>query len=113
MQMTQNKGSKIALAVAGLLLVAGAATAIAMTQSKTDEPAALFDTDDGAKNTGTMIPVPQAPSAETGEALDPEVPGMKGLNGSGSSNSPLDLMPQDEDSTTGDSSGSEAIPKAE
>ena len=116
--MTQNKGSKIALAVAGLLLVAGAATAIAMTQSETNNPASLFGTETGTEKSDTMTPVPDAPAAETGEAPNTvlpednqEVPGMKGLDGSnaGDDSSPLELMPQDDGGTT----GGEASPKTE
>ena len=116
--MTQNKGSKIALAVAGLLLVAGAATAIAMTQSESNNPASLFGTETGTENSDTMTPAPDAPTAETGEApkgtmpegTDQEVPGMKGLDGNaGEDSSPLELMPQDDGGTT----GGEAAPKTE
>ncbi|WP_404425968.1 hypothetical protein [Thalassospira australica] len=116
--MTQNKGSKIALAVAGLLLVAGAATAIAMTQSETDNPASLFGSDTGTEKSDTMTPAPDAPAAETGEApkgtmpegTDQEVPGMKGLDGSaGEDSSPTELMPQDDGGITGDGTP----PKAE
>ncbi|MCK2166262.1 hypothetical protein [Thalassospira xiamenensis] len=115
--MTQNKGSKIALAVAGLLLVAGAATAIAMTQSESNNPASLFGTETGTENSDTMTPAPDAPAAETGEAPNTvlpndnqEVPGMKGLDGNaGEDSSPLELMPQDDGGTT----GGEAAPKTE
>ncbi len=116
--MTQNKGSKIALAVAGLLLVAGAATAIAMTQSESNNPASMFGTENGTEKSDTMTPAPDAPAAETGEApkgampegTDQEVPGMKGLDGSaGEDSGPTELMPQDDGGTT----GGEATPKVE
>lgn len=67
--MSNSKGSKIALAVAGLILVAGAATAIAMTQSKGDNPLAIIGTEENSNATSAVkIPKIPAPNAEIGEA---------------------------------------------
>ena len=62
--MNDNKGSKIALAVAGLLLIAGAATAIAMTQDKADSGMTPL-TNSSAEQSPTSG---DTPSAEMGEA---------------------------------------------
>lgn len=67
--MSNSKGSKVALAVAGLILVAGAATAIAMTQSKGDNPLAIIGAEETSNATGAVkIPKIPAPDAEIGEA---------------------------------------------
>ncbi|MBX2830089.1 MAG: hypothetical protein KTR23_02750 [Rhodospirillales bacterium] len=66
--MSTSKGSKIALAVAGLILIAGAATAIAMTQSKDSNSLPVFGTEDSSNVTGAIkIPKVPAPDAEVGE----------------------------------------------
>ena len=67
--MSNSKGSKIALAVAGFILVAGAATAIAMTQSKGDDPMELIGAEEtGNATSAVKIPKIPAPNAEIGDA---------------------------------------------
>jgi len=66
--MSTSKGSKIALAAAGLILIAGAATAIAMTQSKDSNSLPAFGTEESSNATGAIkIPKVPAPDAEVGE----------------------------------------------
>lgn len=77
--MSSSTGSKIAMAVAGLILIAGTATAIAMTQ----------------KDGGTSLPVigsEETAPAENGKSLIPDnveeiVPGMKNLENNDAVNS--------------------------
>lgn len=85
--MTDNKGSKIALAVAGLLLIAGAATAIAMTQDKADAPkdGMVPLTNNSAQQGETDNP----PAAETGEAPMPNAPDENGNASSGITTTPM------------------------
>ena len=67
--MSTSKGSKIAMAVAGLILIAGTATAIAMTQKDDGATLPLFGTEDSSNATGAVnIPKIPAPDAEVGEA---------------------------------------------
>lgn len=71
--MTDNKGSKIALAVAAILLAAGAATAFAMTKGEKDAamPTMMHDSatqSDTGTGDATNTPMPSnngAPSAPT------------------------------------------------
>ncbi|WP_417829383.1 hypothetical protein [Thalassospira sp.] len=77
--MSSSTGSKIAMAVAGLILIAGTATAIAMTQ----------------KDGGTSLPIigsEETAPAENGKSLIPDnveeiVPGMKNLENNDAVNS--------------------------
>lgn len=100
--MSTSKGSKIAMAIAGLVLVAGTATAIAMTQKEDGAALPLFGTEESAPaNTNEKI-LPE-PSAETGEASpegletipgaeDEGVPGMNNLENSDSSSEPTTIF---------------------
>ena len=77
--MSSSTGSKIAMAVAGLILIAGTATAIAMTQ----------------KDGGSSLPIigsEETAPAENGKSLIPDtveeiVPGMKNLENNDAANS--------------------------
>tara|TARA_R110002051_G_scaffold12217_2_gene43128 strand:+ start:645 stop:1010 length:366 start_codon:yes stop_codon:yes gene_type:complete len=85
--MTNNKGSKIALAVAGLLLIAGAAAAIAMTRDKADAPK------DGmmplTNNSAPQGETDNPPAAESGEAPMPNAPDDTGKAPGGMTNTPM------------------------
>ena len=69
--MSTSKGSKIAMAVAGLILVAGAATAIAMTQKDSGTSLPVIGSEDSAssENSKSLIP----------DSVEEIVPGMKNL----------------------------------
>lgn len=76
--MSTSTGSKIAMAIAGLILIAGTATAIAMTQKDGGTSLPLIDTEETApaQNGKDLIPY----SAEE------IVPGMKNLGNGTASN---------------------------
>ncbi|MHC8492712.1 hypothetical protein ACTU44_08365 [Thalassospira sp. SM2505] len=87
--MSTSKGSKIALAVAGLILVAGTATAIAMTQKDGGSALPIFGTEESAPAEKSETMTPAEPSAEIGESLktgpdaqDDDIPGMNNLENS-------------------------------
>ncbi|AUG52219.1 hypothetical protein [Thalassospira marina] len=84
--MTDNKGSKIALAVAGLLLIAGAATAIAMTQDNADSMTPLTNSSAEQSPTGTTD---ENPSAEIGEAPAPGAPDANGTMSNDNTTTPM------------------------
>lgn len=69
--MSTSKGSKIAMAVAGLILVAGAATAIAMTQKDGGTSLPVIGSEDSAssENSKSLIP----------DSVEEIVPGMNNL----------------------------------
>jgi hypothetical protein len=109
MIMSTSKGSKIAMAVAGLILVAGAATAIAMTQKDGNAPLPLIGTEESAPSQSNEITLP-APSAETGEATpgafetvpnaeDEGVPGMNNLENAESPDGTSALIGEPEQKT--------------
>ncbi|OKH89256.1 hypothetical protein [Thalassospira sp. TSL5-1] len=87
--MNDNKGSKIALAVAGLLLIAGAATAIAMTRDKADSTMTPLTNSSAEQSPAT---IGDTPSAEMGEAPSaptaPNAPTTDDTMSNGMSNSP-------------------------
>ena len=92
--MSTSKGSKIALAVAGLILVAGTATAIAMTQKDGGSALPIFGTEETAPAEKSETIAPAAPRAEIGESLktgpdaeDDVIPGMNNLENSEGSDS--------------------------
>ncbi|RCK43119.1 hypothetical protein TH25_21980 [Thalassospira profundimaris] len=99
--MNDNKGSKIALAVAGLLLIAGAATAIAMTQDKADSSMTPLTNSSAEQSPATSG---DTPSAETGEVpatgTVPDAPATDDTMSNGMSNSPTGT----EDTRSGDGS---------
>ncbi|MFH1805224.1 MAG: hypothetical protein ABID63_10095 [Pseudomonadota bacterium] len=104
--MTQTKGSKIALVVAGVLVIAGVAIAVSMSQSDDPTPAMPGATSDPASpmapapgDTGTgTAPVTPAPQPGMGDnpAADPSAPPpppAMGDEAPESGDTPQDLMP--------------------
>lgn len=97
--MSTSKGSKIALAVAGLILIAGAATAIAMTQKDSGSALPVFGSEESAPVENSETITPAAPSAEIGEslktapdALEEEIPGMNNLENFDGSDKPTTIF---------------------
>jgi hypothetical protein len=78
--MSTSTGSKIAMAIAGLILIAGTATAIAMTQKDGGTTLPVIGSEETAPNENAKSLIP--------DSVEEIVPGMKNLeNGDASKGS--------------------------